>query len=340
MAGTSLTEDERADPLLEEAIDWLLRLKDAPQDPEIARAFEAWRAVSPAHARAWENARRTWHVLGEVPPEHEDFWRPRAGPVPAGRRARVAPRTPRRRSWRARVAAAAAVAAAGCVLILAAPPLILRFQADHMTATGESRVVTLADGSTVTLGAHSAIATALAGERRHVTLLSGEAFFEVTPDASRPFVVAAGGVDVTVLGTAFNVALSSDTTAVELAHGSVRVAPGQAGGQPGATLTPGETVVVDRGTGAMQKETIALDDIAAWRNGQIFVNDATIGSVVERLRRYHRAWISVPDAALAAQRVTGLYDLRDPDRALRALVQPYGGQVHEISPYLRVVSRL
>ncbi|WP_231711579.1 FecR family protein [Xanthobacter dioxanivorans] len=178
------------------------------------------------------------------------------------------------------------------------------------------------------------------GERRHVTLLSGEAFFEVTPDASRPFVVAAGGVDVTVLGTAFNVALSADTTAVELAHGSVRVAPGQAGGQPGATLTPGETVVVDRGTGAMQKETIALDDIAAWRNGQIFVNDATIGSVVERLRRYHRAWISLPDAALAAQRVTGLYDLRDPDRALRALVQPYGGQVHEISPYLRVVSRL
>jgi len=335
-----LTEDERADPLLEEAIDWLLRLKNASQDLEAARAFDVWRARSPAHARAWEKARRTWHVLGKVRPEHEDLWRPRAGPVPASRRTPAASRAPRRWGGRGRAAGVAAMAAAGVLLFLAAPSLLLRFQADYMTATGESRVVTLADGSTVTLGAHSAIATALTGERRHVTLLSGEAFFEVTPDASRPFVVAAGGVDVTVLGTGFDVALSPDTTAVELAHGSVRVVPGQAGGQAGATLVPGEMVVVDRGTGAMEKVAIAPDDIAAWRNGQIFVNDATIGSVVERLRRYHHAWISLPDAALAAQRVTGLYDLRDPDRALRALVRPYGGQVHEISPYLRVVSRL
>jgi transmembrane sensor len=97
---------------------------------------------------------------------------------------------------------------------------------------------------------------------------------------------------------------------------------------------------VDRGTGVMKKRAIAPSDIGAWRSGQLFVQDETIGSVVEQLQRYHSAWISVPDSYLATQRVTGLYDLRDPDRALRALVQPYAGHVRDVSPYLRVISRL
>lgn len=332
-----MTEDEKADPLLEEAIDWLLHLRDAPRDPETDRQFEVWLARSSAHARAWDAARRTWHLMGEVPPVHDAAWTGRA--APAARRARSAPRAARRRGWASRTTGIAAAAAVILFLVVAGPSLLLRLQADHMTATAESRVVTLADGSVVTLGAHSAIATDLAGGRRRVTLLSGEAFFEVTPDPSRPFVVNAGGVDVTVLGTAFDVMLSSASTSVELARGSVSVASGPAPGNGATTLAPGEMVVVDRSTGEMEKASVALDDIAAWRNGQIFVNDATIGSVVERLRRYHSAWISLPDATLAAQRVTGLYDLRDPDRALRALVQPYGGQVHEISPYLRILSR-
>ena len=64
----------------------------------------------------------------------------------------------------------------------------------------------------------------------------------------------------------------------------------------------------------------------------MFVNDATIGAVVEQIQRYHAASIAVPDITLAQQTVTGLYDLRDPDRALRALVQPHGGKVCTRSP--------
>ena len=99
-------------------------------------------------------------------------------------------------------------------------------------------------------------------------------------------------------------------------------------------------LVVDRKSGAMTKSDIAPEDIGAWREGRLFVSDATIGAVVEQIQRYHAAWIAVPDVTLAQQTVTGLYDLRDPDRALRALVQPYGGKVHEVSRFARIVSRL
>ncbi len=98
-------------------------------------------------------------------------------------------------------------------------------------------------------------------------------------------------------------------------------------------------VVVDRKTGRMEKSAIAQADIAAWRDGRLFVNDVTVASVIEQLQRYDAAWITVPDTVLASQRVTGLYDLRNPERALRALVEPYGGTVHEVSPYMRIVGR-
>lgn len=331
-------EDEKPDPLLEEAMDWLLRLQDAPRDPDIARQFDVWHSRSADHARAWNKARKTWQLMGEVPPVHEHLWN--NGRAAGGRSISASSAAAAARGWGWKGWAGGAVAAVLAVfLILAVPTITLRMQADYMTATAENRVVTLKDGSTVTLGADSAVAAQITDTGRRITLLSGEAFFEVARDTSRPFVVTAGGVDVTALGTAFNVQLSEAAATIELAKGSVGVDWEQAPGRDAAVLAPGEMIVVDRRTGEMVRSTIAQDDIAAWRSGKLFVNAATIGSVVEQLQRYHTAWIKVPDSQLAAERVTGLYDLHEPDRALRALVEPYGGQVRTFSPYLRVLSR-
>lgn len=332
-----LDEDEKPDPLLEEAMDWLLRLQDAPHDPETAREFDAWLSRSDHHARAWDKARKTWQLMGEVPPVYEHLWHDSR--AAGGRRTAARPHATRR-GWGWKAWSGGAVAAAFAVLvILAVPTITLRMQADYVTATAENRVVNLEDGSVVTLGADSAIAARITATDRRIALLSGEAYFEVARDPSRPFVVGAGGVDVTALGTAFNVQLSHAATTVELSKGSVGVDWEQSPRRDGTVLAPGEMVVVNRRTGEMTKSAIAQDDIAAWRGGRLFVNDATIGSVVEQLQRYHTAWIKVPDGQLAAEHVTGLYDLHEPDRALRALVEPYGGQVRSLSPYLRVLSR-
>lgn len=333
----SAHEEER-DAGLIEATDWLLRLEAAPHDPALARAFEAWLEASETHRDAFASASRAWRLAGEVPPAYAHLWQPgvrqQRTPFPAGA-ARVAP--VRTRRWRA---AAVVTAMAACVLaLLFYPALLLRLQADYITPTGGSRTLTLSDGSTVELGADSALAVDMSDGRRKVRLLAGEAFFDVRPDPARPFAVDAGGVDVEVLGTAFNVRLSSSTTSVELARGAVTLAYVTGDARSHARLAPGEMAVVDRRTGTVETSPIAPDDIAAWRGGRLFVQDAAIGAVVEQIQRYHGAWISLPDGVLAAQKVTGLYDLHDPDRALRALVQPYGGTVREISPFVRVLSR-
>jgi transmembrane sensor len=333
-----VAHDDKSDPILEEAMDWLLRLNAASQDSALACEFENWLAQSPEHRIAWQKARRTWRVMREVPPVYEHVWRredPRGITIGSSRRVSSL----RSRSHWGRRAVAASIGLAACVVIaLNYPALSVRLQADYATGTAETRTVHLIDGTSVELAADSAIKIDMAKGERRVTLLAGEAFFDVTHDAARPFVVAAAGVDVIDLGTAFNVQLSATGTSVELSRGSVSVAlPKKATNE--MVLVPGEAVVVDRSTGAMQKSTIAHDDIAAWRDGKLFVNDVPIATVIEQLQRYHRAWITIPDRDLGQQKVTGLYDLRHPDRALRALVEPYGGTVRTVAPYVRLITR-
>jgi transmembrane sensor len=167
--------------------------------------------------------------------------------------------------------------------------------------------------------------------------LSGEAFFDVSHDPDRPFIVDAGGVKVTVIGTAFDIRLTQEQTTVELARGAVNVSL-TAGNSETYVLAPGDVADVDRLTGTLTRSRMDISEIASWRDGRLFLNDVSISAAVAELQRYHPAWIKIPESALAEQRVTGLYDLHDPDRALRALVEPYGGKVRSISPFLRVLT--
>lgn len=313
---------------MEEAMDWLLRLKDEPQCLEATRGLHAWLEHSDGNRAAWQSALRTWELLGEVAPQYKELW-----PVKPEANVIVHPAL-RRRRWPAAVALAAAAA---ILAVLAGPALLLRLQADVMTATGESRVVMLADGSQVNLSGGSAIGVDITAEGRRVRLLAGEAFFDVARDAARPFTVEAGGAKVVVLGTAFDVALDPSTTTVQLARGVVGISAVSTIAV--AEMAPGDMATVDHDSGEILRETVPPGEIGAWRNGLLFINDVPVENVVARLQRYHPAWISLPDGTLARQRVTGLYDLRDPDRALRALVQPLGGKVRAVSDYVRVVSR-
>jgi transmembrane sensor len=332
-----LTKDNNIpEALLQETMDWFLELKARPNCRETELAFQAWLGRSALHVRSWETALKTWQMLGDVPPVHEHLWR---GAAPLVSPAATA-RQPKRWAARTWAAGAAAIALAAClVLFVSLPSLLVWWQADHVTETAESRTITLADGTTIEMGGGSAIATEISATVRHVRLLKGEAYFDVARDPSRPFVVDAGGVEVSVLGTSFDVQLASTETTVELAHGAVAVSYSGKDHRQNFELAPGETATVVHATGAVTRSTIATEEIGAWRSGKMFVNNVTVAAAAARLQRYHSAWISIPQPELAARRVTGVYDLTDPDHALQALVQPFGGTVRAVTPYGRVLTR-
>lgn len=320
--------------LLEEAMDWFMLLRDAPADPALTAAWGDWLHASDAHAAAWARICRTWAALGERPVASPEIAPMAARPSPA-------PQVPMRNSGFLRSRLGLAGASLMSLALIAGafgPALQIRLEADFRTGAGETEVVTLADGSRVTLAPETALADDFDGTSRHVRLLSGEAFFEVERDTARPFVVDAQDASVRVLGTAFSVRDTGHGTRVELAHGSIALKPQGAPDAEELALVPGDVVTVDRKGGKAELSRIEPSDIALWREGRLAVTDQPLGDVVALIQRQHPAWIMLPESELAALRVTGLYDLSDPDRALMALAAAFGLQVRTASPYLRIVT--
>lgn len=310
-------ETERA--TFETAADWKLRLTANPADDALSQAFDCW-VADPRHRAAWTDVQRTWTMLGEAEP------------------AQVVQLASRRRPRRRRLAAAGLAAAAVLAAWLALPGALVAVRADYRTALGETERVQMADGSVVELAGASAIRTDLDDTARHVGLLAGEAFFDVAPDPARPFVVEAAGVTVTVHGTAFDVLVTSESTTVALLHGVVEAAPRPA--EPGGVhLNPGERIVIDHRSGNSRVEPVAPEEIGAWRQGRVFLDDMTLTEATEIVGRYHAAWIAIPDRALANRRINALIDLTDPDAALELLATTLGARVRTLTPLSRVITR-
>jgi transmembrane sensor len=316
---------EPRDRALEAAMDWALRLNAAPGDPSLRRQLEEWRTADPAHARAWRRAQQTWGLIADIPPAHASEW---------SNARRTTRRPPRSLPW---LAGAGGLAMAAC-LMLVVVAIFAGPRADLSTAVAEVRDVTLDDGSLVSLAPRSALDVRFGPTRRSLSLLEGEAFFEVAADAGRPFVVNAAGVRVAAVGTAFDIRISNASVVVSVRNGVVEVQGEPGSAAAGMRLSPGDRVKVDRGTGQYERGMTTAEEIASWRNRRVFFDGATVAEVAEEIGRYRSGWIVVTDRKLAAERVTGLFMLDDADRALAALVEPFNGRVYSITPLLRILS--
>ena len=155
----------------------------------------------------------------------------------------------------------------------------------------EVRSLTLPDGTEVTLNRYSSLTCPerFRRDRRDVSL-QGEACFRVSKDARRPFTVEAGGMEVRVLGTHFNVeAYPADAEArTTLLEGSVAVSAG--GGKERLVLRPNEAAVYNRRTGSLRQEaTPAAGDEIAWSQGVFLFRRQTLQEIAQQLQNITQA---------------------------------------------------
>lgn len=150
-------------------------------------------------------------------------------------------------------------------------------------AAGQYRV-TLSDGTKVWLNSVSSLKYPIqfTGDERRVTL-SGEAYFEVEKDASRPFIVESTGQEIKVLGTKFNItAYSSLPIVTTLLEGSVHVSNGHSSQQ----LSPGQQLRVEGGKMKLVKDHIDLEEVLAWKNGYFKFNE-NLESIMNKVARWY-----------------------------------------------------
>ena len=188
--------------------------------------------------------------------------------------------------------------------------------ADQRTLAGEQRVLTLDDGSRVTLAGDSAINLDLTDQRR-VTLLRGRVYFQVAPDPQRPFLVEAGEARVRVTGTRFEVRRDSgDRVRLTVAEGEVIAS----GGERRLTLGAGEQVHWSRGR-LGDRHRVDVDRVLAWLEGRLVFRDQPLGDILRELAPHHPDRLLLLDKGLAERRFSGTLDIADPDAALSALSQ-------------------
>lgn len=311
---TEMPEERR---LFREAADLAIRLQNDPANPVSVEMVRAWAARSPGHAAAWTRVAEIHGMAGKILADERKA--ARGGAI----------------SRRGFLVGGGAALAVG---LWAVPRAVLWAKADHITATAEVSRLSLADGSVMTLGPDSAVAIDYSAARRMVALLAGMAYFEVAEDATRPFSVASEPVVVTASATAFDVSNDAGFITVAVERGTVEAgAPGADPRLDGA-LAAGDWLTFDASSRRLKRGRREASDIAAWRTGMIVAESETVSAVVARIARWQRGSVVLADPRLGARLVSGVYDLRDPVRALDAVVRPFGAKVRDIGGLMTVIS--
>jgi len=252
------------DTISEQAQHWVVRLASGDASAEELAAFEAWLARSDAHARAFADERTFWRRLS---PLGETFDR-------LDGEAKTA-----RSRWRH--AGITALAIAACLIAyVSGPSLVTRLQADYVSGFDRVVSVSLPDGSRASLNRDSAIRVDFRATARNVTLLRGEVYVEVVPDAARPFRVAAGQGMSEAVGTAYAVGQAVGRTQVAVTEGRVAVT---SAAEPGAgvSLVAGQGVRYADGRFLGAAFAVNGDDALAWRHPNGFVDVVDVGAAYD-----------------------------------------------------------
>ncbi len=286
----------------EQAATWAARLDGDVLEASERAALDAWLAKSPAHRAALSTYCQLSADLEEQLPALVD-----AGvvklPAPTARRGKVLT-FPRAAGFM--LAAAAAVALA--VWAVRPAPQV----ENVVTGVAQRQSRTLADGTRVELNAHTSLRFENTATERRARLAGGEAIFMVTKDPSRPFIVETPAGSVRVTGTVFNVRTeqAEGVFEVTVVEGSVEVRPREATGGP-RSLKANDHLLARAGAVDMQAVSQSdLDDILAWRNGQIVFKNVPLSEAVARFARYHGRSITLNEALLG-KTLGGLYSIDD-----------------------------
>ncbi|WP_316803151.1 FecR family protein [Pedobacter nototheniae] len=173
-------------------------------------------------------------------------------------------------------------------------------------ANGKRSKILLPDQSVVYLGAGSKLSfpARFAAQTREINL-TGEAFFEVTKNPKKPFIIHTGNIVTRVLGTSFKVdAFLNKPLSVLVSTGKVRVdREVNKKLQPIAVLLPGEAVTWNEQLQTKEFKNVSVTDIKDWKNGKLVFRKTKLADITTILERWYNADIKINSTAIAERQI-------------------------------------
>ena len=164
--------------------------------------------------------------------------------------------------------------------------------------SGKIQLVMLPDSSKVWLNASTIIRYAKSFKKDRQVRLEGEAYFDVTRDANRPFVVETGDLATTVLGTSFNVkAFKADaSTKISVISGKVKVTNNS---KELGILSPSDELKFDRRNKTLSIAPIDTNNVLAWKNGKLKFNGESFAEIAVVLESWYGIQINFAGASVS-----------------------------------------
>lgn len=305
--------------IVDEAINWSLKVIFNTPDAETQFAFEQWLAASPTHQQAWQ---RMQHLSGQF-----------AG-LPKAAALKTLNRLPEGRLQRRQalklLALLTGIGISGWSTREYAP--WQRLMADHSTRIGEHRRWTLDDGSVLDLNTDSAVSVDFDSRQRLFTLLRGELAIASGKDAAaalpRPLRLQTPHCLLETLGSRFEARLLQGATCLSVAEGALRVS--RSAGAEALTVEAGERWRFS----AAQALRLAPADAqhGAWRDGMFIARNLPLGEVLKELARYRVGYLGC-DPVIKQLSISGNFSTDRPEQAMELIARSHQLRVHRLTRY-------
>lgn len=299
MKSASSTFNERS---FEQAVTWFVALQSEDCDQKQHDKFQHWLDKHPSHADAYAEAEQLWLNLNPI-------------------KSSVIPELDAARAGRTR---AVRISKSSGLALLLATALGMGWWLDYRvvpdiysTGIGQRQSISLVDGSSIEINAASRLSSRVTWCRRQIVLLEGEALFTVAHEPLRPFTVQADKLQIRDIGTRFTVRHQAKTVRVSVLEGEVELKPNHA--WIGQSLKAGESRRLDQLGHLQPIEKIQTDQEAAWVDGKLIFDHTPLSEVVAEMERHHHIHFKFADATLAAQTLSGSFNIADLQPFLRAV---------------------
>ena len=309
------SDDAQSNRVRQAASDWIAK-RDLGLSAEEQDAFFEWLAADPRHAEVYAELQAVFKQM-DIMVE----WRPMHALEPNPDLLAEQVSRSGRSWWWSAVAGLAAVLALAFLVGRERPQPVASGVASVLAAGETARSYerhVLEDGSIVELNRGGQVSFRFEPTLRRLELLAGEAHFKVAKDPKRPFVVRVGGVEVTAVGTEFNIALSAGEVEVFVTEGRIRVDPPVPtradDGEPMPpvlrTLDAGQGVVVDIHAPV---PTLVVADYSpriveqklAWKNELVDFAEVPLSEVILEFNRRNHTQVVIGDEELGARPISG-----------------------------------
>jgi len=296
--------------------------------PEEKADLETWKLQNPESFQGFEGIFQATKASEHMPTfDPKDSWDELQSMIKIDTES-TANKTIRLFPWIARVAAAV-------ILVIGITYLFYHFPSNSseslalqtmvQTDQSDQKVVALPDGTTVWLNRNSELLYPEEFEGGTRTIyLKGEAFFEVTPNKEKPFIIFSGSTKTTVLGTSFNLRAYSKEDEIRLTVVTGKVAFTLADDKEGVIVTPGNMAVLTNNSKLFASGINTDLNFLSWKTNQLAFNGNQLCDLIVQLGRHFDVDITIDDVTTSQCTFTGNFIGTDLENALKIITKATG----------------